>query len=143
MDSSTSHSNSRVPWIAVQLICMALAAWFLGALYTLRVNPEIAFYRHGHAIKMKWAQKLESNYTNKIVVFGGSSCTTSIDGARMVELHRLPVVNLGLHGGMGARILTLYGLAHVRSGDTLIVALEPDLLTQPIVSEPLGAQFAI
>jgi hypothetical protein len=92
---------------------------------------------------MAWAQKLQAAYTNKIVIFGGSSCGTSIDGERLLAHHHLPVVNLGLGAGMGAKALTLYAFAQIHPGDTLIVALEPDLLTQPIVLEPLAAQFAV
>jgi hypothetical protein len=59
----------------------------------------------------------------------------------MMELHKLPVLNMALHAGMGPKILTQYALQSLQPGDTLIVALEPDLLTKPIKSEPGGVQF--
>ncbi len=144
MDSSTSHSKApSVPWRAVQLAAVALGAWAIGAAYSLRGNPEIAFFRREHALKREWAASALSAYTNKVVVCGGSSCATSLDPGRLLSVHGLPVENAGLGAIMGARLLTRYGLDLVRTGDTLIVALEPDLLAGPIELEPLGVQFAL
>ncbi len=132
-----------IPGRAVRLLAVALTTWGVGAFYTLRVNPEIAFLHHGDAVKRAWAQKLERDYKSKIVIFGGSSCATSINGERMLERNSLPLVNLGLNAGMGAKILTRYALHSLRTGDTLIMAMEPDLLTVPLNLEPLGVQFSL
>ena len=142
MDSSTSHSNSKVPWQALKLLGVACIAWGVGAFYTMRVNPEVAFYRHGDQVKQDWSRKLEREQGAKIVVYGGSSCATTIDGERMLREHRLPVVNLGMHAGMGAKMLTYYALQDLRPGDTLIVSIEQGLLNTPIEIEPLGVQLA-
>ena len=142
MDSSTSHSNSKVPWQSLKLLGVACIAWGVGAFYTMRVNPEVAFYRHGDQVKQDWSRKLEREQGAKIVVYGGSSCATTIDGERMLREHRLPVVNLGMHAGMGAKMLTYYALQDLRPGDTLIVSIEQGLLNTPIEIEPLGVQLA-
>lgn len=87
--------------------------------------------------------KLDREYPSKIVVFGGSSCATSIQAARLLEQHNLPALNLGLGAGMGAKILTRYALPALRRGDTLLVMLEPGLLTRPLQWEALGVQFSL
>ena len=143
MASSTSPSNPAVPWLAVRLLGVALAAWVVGAIYTLRVNPEIAFFRRGHAVKQSWAKTLEPQPPPKIVVFGGSSCATSVDGERLLREHGLPVLNLGLGAGMGAKVLTRYALPVLRPGDTLIMAMESDLMTGPLTIPTLGVQFSL
>jgi len=152
MDSSTSHfssdgstalGTSSVPWWAVKLLGVAVSAWAVAALYTLQGNPEIAFFRRADALKREWSRAIGSGHTNRIIVFGGSSCLTSIVPRRMLEQHQLPTLNLGLGAGMGAQILTRYALDAVQPGDTLIVALEPGLLVRPSELEPLGVQFAV
>jgi hypothetical protein len=44
---------------------------------------------------------------------------------------------------MGAKVLTHYAQLALRSGDTLIVGLEPDLLAGPLEIQTLGAQFSL
>ncbi len=58
MPLSTSHSNNGVPRKAARLLGVAVATWAACALYTVRANPEIAFFRHCDAVKRLWAQKL-------------------------------------------------------------------------------------
>ena len=141
MPSSTSPSKSRIPRTAAGLLVAALAAWGVGAFYTLYLNPEMAFFKYAARIKHEWAQKLERDYPHKFVIFGGSSCGVAIDGERLLEQHDLPTVNLGLAAGMGAGVLTRYAQQEVRPGDTLIVALEPQLLTDTTQPTAVGTQF--
>jgi len=125
----------------VRLLVVAIVTWIGGALYTLRINPEIAFFRRCVAVKQLWAEKLDVEYPNKIVFCGGSSCNTSVDGERLLNRYGLPALNMGLGAGMGAEVLTHYAQTAVRTGDTLIVGLETDLLSGPVRIESLGAQF--
>lgn len=127
----------------LQLLTVALATWAVGSLYTLRINPELAFYRHGYSVKLQWAEHLSQNYSNKMVVFGGSSCATSIEPRRLLERHGIAMVNAGFAAGMGAKLLTLQSFSFLKKGDTLIVALEPDLLSADVKFEPFGVQFAL
>ena len=90
MPSSTLHFSAAVPWKAMRLLVVAVAAWVMGALYTVRMNPEIAFFRRCDQVKRLWAQKLDREYTNKIVFCGGSSCNTSLDGERMLNQDACP-----------------------------------------------------
>ncbi|PYJ83692.1 MAG: hypothetical protein DME22_15135 [Verrucomicrobia bacterium] len=123
------------------LLATAFGAWVLGALYTLYLDPEIAFLNYAARVKHQWAQKLDRQYAHKFAVFGGSSCGVAIDGEWMLEQYGLPTVNLGLAAGMGAGVLTRYAQQEVRLGDTLIVALEPHLLTDTTKPTAIGIQF--
>lgn len=131
-----------MPWHAVRLVMTGIVTWAVAAFYTLRVNPEVAFFAHGARVKQAWVERLNAATTPKTVVFGGSSCTVTVDGERMQQRHGLPTANLGLGAGMGAQVLTEYAKAGVRQGDTLIVALEPLLLTENLEVPSLGVQFA-
>jgi hypothetical protein len=79
-------------------------------------------------IKQAWAEKMGQEHKTKVLVYGGSSCAFSINGERMLGEQGLPVVNMGLGAGFGARFLTRWAISEARPGDTLIVALEPGLL---------------
>src|SRR5687767_13111862 len=131
MDSSISHSDKRFPSRAGLLLLVTLASWAGSAFYSVYLNPEVFHYSQGAAIKNKWADELTRKYDRKTLIFGGSATEFSIDGERMVLAHNLPTVNCGRAAGMGAGVLTESVLQQVRAGDTLIVSLEPALLTKP------------
>lgn len=143
MASSTLPFDARSPRWALTLIAVAALVWASGAAYTLRMNPEVAFFRFGDRQKQGWLRQMRASHTHVTLVYGGSSVATSIDGRRLLERHGLPVVNLGLGAGMGAKVLSRYALEHVEPGDTLLIGLEPALLVGTIELEPLGVQFAL
>jgi len=144
MTSSTSPFEppgpSRVPRLARALLAAALLAWALGAVYTLRWNPEVRFFHRVHEAKRAWALGLSAS--NRVLVVGGSGCMTSIDPVRMREAHGLNVLNLGLGAGSGAKFLGRYAMDWARPGDLLILSIEPGLLTGPIDWKSLGVQLA-
>jgi hypothetical protein len=143
MPSSTLPSNVRLPRLALRLIVVGLLIWTAAAVYTLRFNPEIRHFVETDRIKRAWAEKMTREHGAKLVVYGGSSCEFSIDGEQLLKTAHLPCVNLGRGAGMGSAILTMAALEETRSGDTLIVALEPGLITDPIEMPTLGIQFSV
>ena len=144
MTSSISPSEqpapSRVPRLALALLTAAVLAWVLGAVYTLRWNPEVAFFHRVHEAKRAWAAGLSSS--NRVLLVGGSGCMTSIDPVRMREAHGLKVLNLGLGAGAGAKFLGRYAMDWARPGDRLILTIEPGILTGAIDWKSLGVQLA-
>lgn len=128
---------------ALRLLAVALGTLLACMAYSLWANPEVQFFCAGDAVKQAWHRQLRAQHTNVAVIFGGSSCGTSIDARGLRDRHGLAVVNAGFGAGMGARVLSRYALELVRPGDTLLVALEPALLTGPVHCEPLGVQFAL
>jgi len=142
MPSSTLPSERRFPTFAVGVVLVALATWAAGACYTLRVNPEIRYFVGTHRLKHAWAEKMRREHGAKLAVYGGSSCEFSIDCGRLLEQHQMPAVNLGRGAGMGASILTLAALQELCPGDTLVAAIEPGILTEPLEPPALGVQFS-
>ena len=142
MDSFISRSSRWLPVRAMMLLATAAAIWAVCILYAVKFNPGIQYNLQGAEIKNRWADRMTREHGPKILVFGGSSCAFSIDGERMLDRFGLPTVNYGRGAGMGAAILTESVLEHVRPGDTLIVALEPGLLTDPLDQLSEGVQFS-
>ncbi|RYD85593.1 MAG: hypothetical protein EOP84_02025 [Verrucomicrobiaceae bacterium] len=93
-------------------------------------------------IKKSWATKVAAKYGRKYVIMGGSSAAFSFDAKRLVTEHDLPVVNGGLYAAMGPKLLTQVALEMLNPGDTLIVALEPGLLTNSLESTTFAVQFS-
>jgi hypothetical protein len=124
------------------LLLTAIVAWLGCIFYTVRLNPELKFYARAAAIKDQWAEKMTREHGPKVLIYGGSSCAFSINGEQMLDQFNLPTVNDGNAAGIGAAILSESVLGQVRPGDTLIVALEPGLLTEPLNPPALGIQFS-
>ena len=141
-DAPSDESGARLPRVAAMLLTVAFLTWAAGAAYTLSVNPEIAFFKQIAGVKQRWAQKMTDEHGNKTVFFGGSSCTFSIMPERLLKQHAIPAANLGLGAGMGLRVLTRSALEQARPGDTLIMAMEPEVLLNPLEDTMLGIQIS-
>ena len=142
MDSFILRSKTHIPWGALRLLVAAGVALLASVAYLNYGNPQITFYKKTIQIKQTWAHKLTQQYGNKTLIFGGSSCAFSIDGERLLEKHQIPTVNMGLHAGLRPTMLTNWALSETSPGDTLIVAIEPSLLTDPLDSLPLAIQLS-
>jgi len=129
MPSSTSPSKSSPGRLTWRLLAVAAVGWLGCAGYSLCLEPGQRFYLEAARIKRAWAEKMGREHKSRILVYGGSSCAFSINGERILGEQGLPVVNMGLGAGYGARFLTRWALSEARPGDTLIVALEPGLLS--------------
>lgn len=140
MDSSTSHSE-RWPKRVLLLLVVLLLAWAAGAAYTLYFNVEMRLTRFMLDRKLAWMERRLPS-TNRVIVYGGSSSSFSISPAFALE-QGVPMVNLGMGAGIGSKVLTRMALAQAREGDTLIMALEPDLLSADTAVTLIGAQSAV
>lgn len=142
MASSTSHSKRRVPLLVRRLAVAALVTWGMAAAYTLYLSPETRFWKAAAQRKQQWAEKLTREQKSKVLVVGGSSCAFSIDGARLLTRESMPTVNMGLGAGTGAKLLSEWALSQTRPGDTLVVAMEPALLTSDLEPTAFAIQFS-
>lgn len=140
MDSSTLHSRSAWRRLAV-LAAVLLFAWGFGAVYTLHFNVEMQLTRFMLERKLSWIRnRLPAE--GRVLVFGGSSSSFSISPTHAVE-HGVPLGNLGMGAGIGAKALTRLALAEARRGDVLVMAFEPELLSGDGTVTLIGAQSAI
>jgi hypothetical protein len=132
-----------MPRLTLLLLTIALLAAVAGATYALRFNPEMDFWKEAAERKLEWADQMRAKHGRAIGIIGGSTTTFGIDAEILERGHGLPVVNLGLHAGMGPEVCSGFGFAALRPGDTLIVSLEPSMLTEDL-PEPtsLGVRMA-
>jgi hypothetical protein len=124
-----------MPRLTLSLALVALLALIFGATYALRFDPELIFWKEAAARKLSWVEQMRAKHGHVFGVVGGSTTTFAIDAELIERDYGLPVANLGLHAGMGPVTCAGFGLAALQRGDTLIVSIEPSLLT----SKDVGA----
>lgn len=64
----------------------------------------------------------------KIILLGGSNLTFGINKDIIEEKTGMPVVNMGLHAGMGLRFNTEIAKANIKKGDIIILAYEYSII---------------
>lgn len=124
-----------MPRLTLKLLLVAFVTSVAGATYAIWLNPEMHFWKTAAERKLSWVEQMRAKHGHVIGVVGGSTTTFAIDAGLIEREYGLPVANLGLHAGVGAEACAGFGLAALQSGDTLIVSIEPDMLT----GEDVGA----
>ncbi len=81
------------------------------------------------ALDLKY-ERLTSIQHDKIVVLGGSSVAFGLDSALIEKYTGMPVVNFGLYGDLGTRLMLDLSRDHINEGD--IVILAPELSAQTL-----------
>jgi hypothetical protein len=133
--SPFSRLSQRPGFVTFVIAAAAFLSMAAGVFYTVELNPEIRVIKAGARIKQTWARHLSQDYTNKVIVFGGSSCNFSIDPEFALKQGR-PVANMGLYAAMGATVTARFALEQARPGDTLVVSVEPPLLEHGALEPP-------
>jgi hypothetical protein len=131
--------------LSLLLLAAALLAIALGVLYSLKLDPEISYWAAASELKLDWVEEMRRKHGYVIGVVGGSTTTFGIDAELMHKEYNLPVANLGLHAGMGPDACVGLGFIALERGDTLILSLEPGMLTTDdgVVSTRLGSKLAL
>lgn len=115
---SSSTSNSKPlrlgGWLC--LLCfIGLAAFITGVIMPQFSGEYLA------AMEDK-LERLESIHEPKIVLIGDSNVAFGFDSAMLEEAFHMPVVNMGLHGGLGADINERVARFGVNAGDIVVDA---------------------
>lgn len=126
--------------IIYAIVAALLAAACLGAAYTAWLNPEITWLMQLRDVKQAAAER---KGPDRILLCGGSTVLFGLDSERIAQLTRRPVVNLGLHAGMGAPALLGFAAHFARPGDLLVLSVEPDLFMGAVEPMRLGNQFMV
>ncbi len=144
MTEFDAQTTTKTPRLALLLIFIALGAWMIGALYTWFFDPEMKFWEAAARQKIDWVEKMREKHGYVIGVVGGSTTTFGIDAEYIERKHGLPVANLGLHVGMDPEALVGFGLSSLREGDTLVLSLEPSILTEDYSeTSKLGSKLSL
>jgi hypothetical protein len=131
-----------MPRLSLLLVLVALLAAIVGATYALCCDPELAFWTEASKRKLSWVDEMRAKHDYVIGVVGGSTTAFAIDAQMLEKEYGLPVANLGLHAGMGPEACVGLGFAALKKGDTMILSLEPRMISEEINSKAMGTRFA-
>ncbi len=87
--------------------------------------------------------RLQSIKTPRLILGGGSNLAFGVNSERLEKVFGMPVVNLGLHGGLGLEFM-LGELRHsIRKGDVVLLSIEHqlDMEGQPDLKRYVGDLF--
>jgi len=76
---------------------------------------------HAYTDKVNRLQRLDGG---RLIIIGGSNVTFGINSSELAQATGRPVVNMGLHAGLGLKFSMDDMLRYVRKGDVLIVSPE-------------------
>lgn len=106
--------------------CLASLGWWCGARIFLP-PPEDARATH-EVIAAKEAIAGATPVRDRLLIVGGSSSRYGYSAAALSRLTGFNAVNLGSHAGLGNSYVLYAAKRSLRSGDTVLLALEPGLL---------------
>ncbi|MEO8614664.1 MAG: hypothetical protein ABI600_05940 [Luteolibacter sp.] len=118
--------------LAKLLLCLILG-YALAVYLAIPASPEVIFWRSVNDRRDQEIAAIRQQHPEQPILFftGGSSCAFSIDPKVIEEKCGMPAFNLGLPVSAGPKYLLHQALEKTHPGDTLVICLEPDLLTYP------------
>jgi hypothetical protein len=115
----------------ISMIQVGLLTAAVIALIFLGIKPDPDHYFAGSLLHIKLLEKTSSP---RIILAGGSNVSFGIDAELMQRTLGIPVINDGLHAGLG--LASLRELQeYIREGDVIIISLEYNLFTNQNVME--------
>lgn len=113
-------------FIFVVIVFMLLVGSFI-AVTQIPVEKYKTSYQY--VINTKYEQLVNTNGP-KIILLGGSNLAFGINENIIEERTDMPVVNMGLHAGMGLRFNTEIAKANIREGDIVVLAYEYSIINK-------------
>lgn len=114
-------------------IIFFIVIFILSFIYLIHKKGPVFSYNgqegsYSAALLRKYDYLLSLKNKKKIIVIGGSGVAFGLDGDLIKRETGYEVVNLGLHAGMGQRIMLELSKAGISKGDIIILAFELDYL---------------
>lgn len=104
--------------IMIILVLLAVAATTLAIVFLV---PDGSDYARASGLKH---QRLASLPSPKIVLIGGSNLAYGIDSAILEQETKCPVVNMGMNGYLGARLMLAEATPFLKKSDIVVISLE-------------------
>ena len=102
---------------------IAFTCLFVGVLFILNLilpyNPD--GYMREYFVK---TARLDSTDRNKVVILGGSNVAFGYDSKLLTDSLNRPVINAGLHAGLGLKFIVDDASRYLKRGDILVLSPE-------------------
>ena len=118
---------AQVRLFFISLLQVILLTAVLIALVFAGIGPDPDHYFAGSHLQL---ELIKSTPSPRIILVGGSNVSFGIDAELMQQTLGIPVINDGLHAGLG--LVPLRELQeYIRPGDVIIISLEYQLFSSP------------
>lgn len=120
--------NILILLLIIALISSGIAAFdffFIGSQYKYNYQASI----------IDKVERLESISEPKIILVGHSNLSFGIDSKRLEDAMKMPVVNLGLHGGLGNAFHEEIAKLNINEGDIVVVCHSSFLIRTRLMTE--------
>lgn len=115
----------------ISLAQVALLAAILVGIVFLAIRPDPENYFAGSLLQVELLEKTPSP---RIILIGGSNVAFGLDAELMQQTLAMPVINDGLHAGLGVAPLREL-VDYIRAGDVIIISLEYSMFSAEGVME--------
>jgi hypothetical protein len=115
----------------ISLLQVVLLTAAMVALVFAAIGPDPNHYFAGSALQL---ELLKNTPSPRIILVGGSNVSFGLDAELMQRKLGIPVINDGLHAGLGVAPLRELQ-EHMRAGDVIIISLEYQLFSSRDVME--------
>ncbi len=97
--------------------------------FSLYYNRDFRYFSKLIVTSSNWEKSLRETHPHVYVVAGGSSARAGIDPQLLLDEYNLPLINGALGAGYGFDgVVALASQQHLKSQDTLILAIEPGIV---------------
>lgn len=127
-------SRTILLWLVV-----AGFSWLLGCLWTANLSLELSWIRSIYQKKITAVEEFKSEH--RIFVVGGSGVHMGIDTQIMSEQLNRPIINLGLHAGLGIEAIISSIKPYLQEGDIILLIPEYDIITDEDGMGRLAGEF--
>jgi hypothetical protein len=128
-----------------------LAAVAATCAYIYSLNPLTGGNQHDYmAAMIDKHRRLDSLPSPKLIFVGASNLAFGLNCRIIEDSLKMPVVNMGLHGGLGLSFILKEGRSNIQAGDIVILSIEhyvgvkgdPQLIKRTIDLYPPAAEYA-
>jgi hypothetical protein len=123
----------------IMMIALVVASVAATAAAAVVLIPDSSDYVLAGRLKH---ERLTSLPSPKIVLIGGSNLAYGIDGRTLEQDTKCPIVNMGLNGYLGVRLILEESTPHLQASDTVVISLEYQNFFNPTDGDP-SSQFML
>ena len=116
-------------------------SWLIGYFWTINLSLELSWVRAIYQRKFVVAQKFSDR--QRILVAGGSGVHMGVDTQRMSEELDMPVINLGLHAGLGIEAIIASTKQNMQAGDIVVLIPEYEIIADEDGIGRLAGRFGL
>ncbi len=113
--------------------------------FSIYLNRDFRYFSNLIDVTSSWEKSLRETHPHTYVISGGSSTRAGVNPQLILNEYNIPIVLASLGAGYGMEGNLELALTHLKPQDTLIVAMELELMVKTLESTlpPMGAKMLL